>query len=288
MPAEATFAASFNCLWCGRSHRTRSSDDLEGYARLCPDCVGRAQDNEFLRFRLHEGLRARAAATATTSTTVPTLSDDEALKAYYAARAPEYDEFYVGTRPPLEAAVFGSDLDAASLWLDSLPVHGEIVELAAGTGWWSPLLAQKGELWLYDAVEQPLDRARERLLAHGLRAHIHVRDAWAEPDRRVDAVFCGAWLTHIRRGRLPDFLAIVRRWLKPGGLFAFIDEKGQPEYTPIADERRLRRLRDGREFEIIKVFYEPDELAAALSAAGFGEVEVKTTSRFFVLGQARA
>jgi SAM-dependent methyltransferase len=282
MPAEIVFAAQFNCLWCGKPHQTRANDDLEGYARLCPDCVGRAQDNEFLRYRLHEGLRARAAATAVTD------ADDDALKAYYAARAPEYDEFYVGTRPPLEAAVFGSDLDAATLWLDSLPVHGEIVELAAGTGWWSPLLAQKGELWLYDAVEEPLDRARERLLAHGLRAHIHVRDAWAEPDRQVDVVFCGAWLSHIRRARLPHFLAIVRRWLRPGGLFAFIDEKGQPEYTSTVDERQPRRLNDGREFEIIKVFHEPEELAAALSAAGFSAVEVTTTSRFFVLGQALA
>ena len=64
--------------------------------------------------------------------------------------------------------------------------HGEIVELAAGTGWWSPLLASKGELSLYDAAPAPLDRARERLVAHRLRAHLHVRDAWAEPDRPVD------------------------------------------------------------------------------------------------------
>jgi ubiquinone/menaquinone biosynthesis C-methylase UbiE len=282
MPAEIVFAAQFNCLWCGRPHQTRSGDELEGYARLCPDCVGRAQDNEFLRYRLHEGLRARAAATAVTD------ADDDALKAYYAARAPEYDEFYVGTRPPLEAAVFQGDLDAATLWLDSLPLRGEIVELAAGTGWWSPLLAQKGELWLYDAVEEPLDRARERLLAHGLRAHIHVRDAWAEPDRQVDAVFCGAWLSHVRRARLPDFLGIVRRWLKPGGLFAFIDELGHPEFAPMTDERQQRRLNDGREFSIVKVFYEPQELEQALRAAGFAEAEVKTTSRFFLIGRATA
>jgi SAM-dependent methyltransferase len=282
VPAEVVFAAQFNCLWCGRPHRARSSDDLEGYARLCPECIGRAQDNEFLRFRLHEGLRARAAASASNQ------SDDEALKAYYAARAPEYDEFYTGERPPVERAVFDSDLDAATLWLDGLPIHGEIVELAAGTGWWSPLLAQKGELWLYDAVEETLDRARERLLAHGLRAHIHVRDAWAEPDRRVDAVFCGAWLSHVRRARLPEFLAIVRRWLEPGGLFAFIDEQGQPEFAPTVDEHQPRRLQDGRQFEIVKVFYQPGELHDALLAAGFAEAEVSTTSRFFLLGQAKA
>ena len=45
----------------------------------------------------------------------------------------------------------------------------------------------KGELSMYDAAAAPLDRARERLLAHRLRAHLHVRDAWAEPDGPADA-----------------------------------------------------------------------------------------------------
>ena len=68
---------------------------------------------------------------------------------------------------------------------------GEIVELAAGTGWWSPLLASQGELSLYDASPAALERARERLVAHDLRAHLHVRDAWAEPDRAVDGAVHG-------------------------------------------------------------------------------------------------
>ncbi len=216
-------------------------------------------------------------------------TEDAELREYYAARAPEYDEFYGGAWfPPLERAVFQADLDAATLWLDRLPIRGEIVELAAGTGWWSPLLAQKGELSLYDVSDEVLVHARDRLLAHGLRAHIHERDAWAEPDRQVDAVFCGAWLSHVRRRRLPEFLSIVRRWLKPGGLFAFIDEAGQPGYTPIVDERQPRQLKDGRSFEIIKVYYEPAELEAALAGAGFEQIEVTTSSRFFILGRAVA
>ena len=109
------------------------------------------------------------------------------------------------------------ELDAATTWLDGLPLRGEIVELAAGTGWWSALLATKGELHAYDAAAAPLDRARDRLLAHRLRAHLHVRDAWAAPDRAVDALFAGFWLSHVPRARLVAFLAIVRAWLKPGG-----------------------------------------------------------------------
>ncbi len=283
MVEPSGFHVAFNCLWCGRPHTTRAPDDLEGWAMLCPECVGKAQDNEFLRFRLRDGLRRRALASDEQA------AENKALKDYYAARAPEYDEFYTTTeRQPLEQATFQADLDVATLWLDDLPIHGEIVELAAGTGWWSPLLAQKGELSLYDISDEVLTRARDRLLAHGLRAHIHIRDAWAEPDRQVDAVFCGAWLSHVRRKRLPDFLAIVHRWLKPGGLFAFIDEAGQPDYAQTDDEHQARKLNDGRQFQIIKVFYEPAELEDALNEAGFRDIDIAKTSRFFLLGRASA
>jgi SAM-dependent methyltransferase len=275
-------APSFNCLWCGRPHQARGPDDLEPHARLCPECIGRAQDNEFLRYRLREGLRARSAAHAAADVEL-----DANMRAYYAARASEYDDVYAGLGlSPLQRAVFQADLDAATMWLDRLALSGEIVELAAGTGWWSPLLAQKGELSLYDASEEVLERARERLLAHGLRAHLHVRDAWAEPDRQVDAVFSGFWLSHVRSSRLADFLALVGRWLKPGGVYAFIDELPGPEQAPAADERETRRLKDGREYLITKSYRQPDELERSLHAAGFGAVQLATTSRHFVLGSA--
>src|SRR3954469_11495749 len=267
------FRASFDCLWCGSGHVCRGPDDLEGWAQLCSDCVGKAGDNAFLRFRLHQALTERGAATATikpatataTSGTTtaapateiasstapaPTATDAEML-AYYEARAPEYDDWYLRRgryeRGPVHDAAWNAELDMAGRWLDALPITGEIVELAAGTGWWSPLLAAKGELSMYDGNPGPLDRARERLVAHRLRAHLHVRDAWVEPDRQVDAVFTGFWLSHVPRDRFDAFLALVRRWLKPGGLFAFIDSLPDPQSsatdhpTP-ADDLSIRRL----------------------------------------------
>ena len=198
---------------------------------------------------------------------------EAALVPYYEARAGEYDDWYLRRgryeRGAIHDAAWNAELDMAGRWLDALPIRGEIVELAAGTGWWSPLLASKGELSLYDANAATLDRARDRLVAHGLRAHIHVRDAWAEPDRAVDAVFAGFWLSHIPRARLGSFLGLVHRWLKPGGRFAFIDSLPDPQSsaadhpTP-ADDVSVRRLDDGREFTIVKVFYTPAELEAAL------------------------
>jgi len=300
------FRATFDCLWCGAGHACRGPDDLEGWAQLCPDCIGKAGDNGFLRFRLRQALTERGAAGGAAAVSgevagaVAADMDpdvDTNLLAYYEARAPEYDDWYLRRgryeRGPIHDAAWNAELDAAGRWLDELPIRGEIVELAAGTGWWSPLLASKGELSLYDGTAAPLERARERLVAHQLRAHLHVRDAWAEPDRLVDAVFTGFWLSHVPRARLAEFLGIVRRWLKLGGTFAFIDSLADPQssaadHLPPADDTSLRRLDDGREFTIVKVYYEPGELEAALGDAGFGDVRVTTTGRFFMTGVATA
>jgi SAM-dependent methyltransferase len=318
------FRESFTCLWCGRAHRVRSADDVEGWAQLCPDCVGRAGDNGFLRFRLKAALAERAAASkpsgaAKAANTADTANRpnraavararpdvalgapalDAEMLAYYEARAPEYDDWYLRRGRYAHGAIadmiWQLDLDSATQWLDSMPLRGEIVELAAGTGWWSPLLAQKGELSAYDGNPGPLDRARDRLLAHGLRAHLHVRDAWAEPDRAVDAVFAGFWLSHVPRARLPEFLGLVRRWLKPGGSFAFIDSRADPDSgavdhdrEDIAPDTQLRRVADGRRFRVVTVHYQPAELEDALRAAGFIDVDLGQTSRFFLHGRAVA
>jgi ubiquinone/menaquinone biosynthesis C-methylase UbiE len=309
---------TFDCLWCGRSWTTRSADDLEGWAKLCPDCLGKAGENAFLRFRLRDALAARSAASHRADGTAaaeppdapePTEGaepvpasprDAEAaaeMVAYYQARAGEYDDWYLRrgryARGPIHDAAWNAELDAAGRWLDDLPIAGEIVELAAGTGWWSPLLASKGELWLYDAAEAPLERARDRLLAHGLRAHIHIRDAWAEPDRAVDAVVLGFWLSHVERARTAAFLALARRWLKPGGSLAIIDslpdpQSGAADHDPVVGDQATRRLEDGRQFTIVKVHRDPGELQAALEGVGFADIRVETTGRFFVLAAARA
>jgi hypothetical protein len=315
------FRSTFACLWCGTKHTTRSGDDLEGWAQLCPDCLGKAGDNPFLRYRLREALKERglaavgvarpageaprpdvetgpAAPAASVAETAAVAGTDREMVEYYEARASEYDEWYLRrgryARGPIHDAAWQAELEAASDWLQDVALHGRIVELAAGTGWWSPILAGKGELWAFDAAEAPLERARDRLLAHRLRAHLHVRDAWAEPDAPADGLFTGFWLSHVPRQRLAEFLGLARRWLKAGGTYAFIDSRFDPQssaldHHPSPDEETtVRRLNDGRTYTIPKVFYEPSELEAALLEGGFSSAAVEKTDRFFLLGTAIA
>jgi demethylmenaquinone methyltransferase/2-methoxy-6-polyprenyl-1,4-benzoquinol methylase len=109
----------------------------------------------------------------------------------------------------------------------------------------------------------------------------------------VDALFAGFWLSHVPRERLDAFLGIARRWLRVGGIFAFIDSQLDPQSSALdhpepADDASVRRLDDGREFTVMKVFHEQSDLEAALGRAGFEAVDVSSTGRFFITGVARA
>ena len=274
------------------AHTCRGADDIEGWAQLCPTCIGKAGDNGFLRFRLRDALDgARAAtgrgvpdaggaarrrrrprrrrrrhrrrrATSRGRTGVPD----------YEARAPEYDDWYLRRGRYERGADPRHRLERRARRRRPLARRAadprQIVELAAGTGWWSPLLAGKGELSIYDAAGAPLDRARDRLRRpRAPRPPPHPRRVGRAGSARSTPLFAGFWLSHVDRARLPAFLALARRWLRPGGTFAFIDslpdpQSGAADHPTPADDRSIRRLDDGREFAIVKVYYAPDELDA--------------------------
>ena len=169
------------------------------------------------------------------------------MLAYYEARAPEYDDWYLRRgryeRGAVHDAAWNAELDAAGRWLDALPISGEIVELAAGTGWWSPLLAPKGELSLYDAAGRRSTAPASASSPTACARTSTSATPGPSPTAQVDALFAGFWLSHVPRDRLAAFLALVRRWLKPGGPFAFIDSLPDPQSSaadhPDAGRRRL-------------------------------------------------
>ena len=51
--------------------------------------------------------------------------------------------------------------------------------------------------------------------------------------------------------------------------------------THEGDIYKTRQLNDGREFQIVKIFYEPDELQQHLKAVGL-QAEVRVTERYFM------
>jgi SAM-dependent methyltransferase len=164
-------------------------------------------------------------------------------------------------------------------WLDGQPLSGRIVEPAAGVGFFSPLLAEKGELHASDPDGAALDRARERLLAHHLLAHLHVADPWAIPwraadDAGVDAVVASFLLGRVRGAGLDPAATSLRRRLRAGGRLALIGLRPDPAGGPP----------DGIDW----TWHDPDLVEAALGRAGFAGIERVSTGRFFTLVSAEA
>jgi hypothetical protein len=214
-----SFRAHFDCLWCGQPWTVRGADDLEGWAGLCPACLGKADDNGFLRGRVRSALRARAAA-ADSGAIPGAASPGGDWEDWYLRRAPY-------ARGPIHDGPWSMELDEVTRWVDGQLPAGLIVQLGAGMGWWSGLLAEHGELWVYDDDEASLEATRSRLLAHGLRAHLHSRDPLAPPDKAADAVFSAYLLSGAATAaELDRRLDLVRGWLGQGGRFIFVEQAG--------------------------------------------------------------
>ena len=275
------FRRRFDCLWCGTSWTTRADDDLEGWAALCPECLGKADENGFLRSRLRAALRERAAAAmAVAGTEVdPAAGVPGAASAGAATAAGDWEDWYLRRAPysrgPVHDGPWAMELDEVTRWLDALAISGTIVELGAGMGWWTGLLAEKGELWVYDANGDSLDAARTRLLAHGLLAHLHERDRLAKPDKLVDVVFAAYLLGAAPSDEALD-VALERTlgWLKPGGRFVFVEAQASGTRTSVqAPGGRLRA-------------WDAEALGGHLVASGFDTVDVGGTRTAFVYGEA--
>jgi SAM-dependent methyltransferase len=263
------FRTRFDCLWCGRSWTTRGPDDLEGWAQLCADCLGKAGTNEFLRVRLRAGLDERARtkdqpprSTAPVIPPGPTLSDD-----WYLRRG----SFSMG---PVDDTTWAAELDELTQAIDWDRLAPPFAEPAAGVGFWSPLLASHGELWAWDHDAAALERARDRLVAHGLTAHLDVGDAFTAPGGDhlpVPPAFgavVAAWvLGRVGSADLAPLVGALAGRVAAGGRLIAIDLLGDPRGgTP--EGWMVHRL---------------DALASAFQAAELHDVQVRATRRFFSL-----
>ena len=90
-------------------------------------------------------------------------------------------------------------------------------------------------------------------------------------------------------GAIRCFWATVRTALKSQGRAFFVDSLLQQastagDHNPLDESGILqRRLNDGREFDIVKVFYEPAVLERRLSERGW-HGWVRTSGKFFLYG----
>jgi demethylmenaquinone methyltransferase/2-methoxy-6-polyprenyl-1,4-benzoquinol methylase len=217
--------------------------------------------------------------------------------AYYRKRAGEYDEwwFRTGRYDHGEAlnAAWNADAreveSALSSWLDARK-PGSALELACGTGIFTRWVAPRvGQLLALDASPEVQAINRHRVSAGNVRYEVADLFAW-EPAGRYDLVFMSFWLSHVPDDRFDAFWAKVRAALAPGGS-AYVIDSGWDTTSTARNHARPdrdagvaeRKLNDGSEYRIVKIFYEPAALAARLRTLGFASGVVHTP-RYFIHG----
>jgi SAM-dependent methyltransferase len=213
---------------------------------------------------------------------------------YYRARAGEYDRWWnrEGRFDRGEEANARWFAEAALLErvVASFDPRGDVLELACGTGLWTRhLVGYADTLTAVDGSEEVLAINRARVNSTSVRYIQADLFDWTPPGS-YDACVFSFWLSHVPHQRFAAFWEMVARALRPGGRVLFIDSARTDRSTaadhqlPVHDETTMtRRLDDGREFQIVKRFYDPSALESELAANGF-DVRVATTGEFFLYG----
>lgn len=214
---------------------------------------------------------------------------------YYRVRAEEYDEWF------LRQGRYDHGAEANSQWfaevtqvanaLDVFAPTGDVLELACGTGLWTQHLARHASrVTAVDAAPEVIAINRQRLGSDAPVEYVQADLFSWRASRQYDVVFFSFWLSHVPPERFDTFWDLVRSALKPEGRVFFLDSLYSESST--ARDHRLegddatavtRRLNGGETFRIVKVFYQPAELAARLKARGW-EIAVESTPNYFLYG----
>jgi ubiquinone/menaquinone biosynthesis C-methylase UbiE len=191
------------------------------------------------------------------------------VKAYYEARATEYDDWWLGTGLFAERERRGwrDEVDALLAVLHGLP-PSRTLDVACGTGFLTQHL--RGSLVGLDSSDRMLEIARARVpeaeFVHGDALQLPF------PDGSFDRVFTAHFYDHLDAGERTVFLGEARR-VAPE--LVVVDSALRDGVEPEAMQERV--LRDGSRWTVLKRYFTGPGLAEEL-----GGGQVLLDGRWFV------
>lgn len=142
-----------------------------------------------------------------------------------------------------------------------------------------------------DAAPEMLDICRRRVASDKLRTIEADLFDW-RADGSFDVVFFAFWLSHVPPRRFEALWDAVAAALAPGGRVFFVDSlysetsRAKDHERPDPQAAAPRKLNDGRQFRVVKTFYDPAHLAERLARLGW-DVTVERTAEYFLYGFGR-
>jgi ubiquinone/menaquinone biosynthesis C-methylase UbiE len=205
--------------------------------------------------------------------TAPRVVNDE-MRVYYERRAPDYDDWWLGTGKFSERVRpdWAAEVERLVRTVSELP-PARALDVACGTGFLTRHL--RGEVVAVDQSETMLRIAAERLPA----ARLIKADAVPLPfaDGEFDRLFTSHFYGHLLEGEREAFLAEARRVARE---LVVVDAALRDDVEP--DGWPERMLDDGTTYRVYKRFFTGKSLAAEL-----GGGDVLHEGRWFVVVAAR-
>ena len=191
------------------------------------------------------------------------------MKAYYQQRAPEYDQWYLGTGryALLERPGWDEELQSLIRTLHAMP-PATTLDVACGTGFLTRHLP--GEITGLDQSRAMLDITRQRIP----NAALVEGDAMPLPfpDGAFERLLTGHFYGHLELREREEFLQEARR---VAAELVVVDSAVREGVEPEATQQRI--LNDGSVHAVYKRYFEPEQLAEEL-----GGGEVLHAGRWFV------
>lgn len=190
------------------------------------------------------------------------------MQTYYAQRAAYYERVYF--KPERQ-----QDLREMEGWLSDQFQGRDVLEVACGTGWWTPYGARDCRSWLAsDLNPETMTIARTKPLPAG-KVRFATVDAYTldVPETRgpFNAAFTGCWWSHVPLQRLDVWLALLHLRLAPGSVVVMLDNRFVREQSTTltrtddaGNTYQNRTLDDGSVHEVLKNFPTPEEAIARL------------------------
>lgn len=178
------------------------------------------------------------------------------MKAYYDARAREYDDWWLGRGRFADRDRPGWDEELAGLrrTIENLP-PARTLDVACGTGFLTRHL--RGEVVGLDQSSTMLDVAAEQ--APGVRLVQGEGTVLPFDDGSFDRVFTSHFYGHLEGGERERFFEEARR-VAP----ELVITDASQAHSPVAEEYQERILNDGSQWEVYKRFFTGEGLAEEL------------------------
>ncbi|MGH3080576.1 MAG: class I SAM-dependent methyltransferase [Gaiellaceae bacterium] len=191
------------------------------------------------------------------------------MKAYYEARAREYDDWWLGRGLYIDRHRPGwvDARDELADWIAALP-SARTLDVACGTGFMTRHL--RGEVVGLDQSPSMIEVAREQ----APHADFVAGDALELPfeDSAFDRVFTSYFYCHLEEDDRRRFLAEARRVARELVVVASIHSEGEEP-----ERWEERKLSDGSRWQVYKRVFAPDDLAKELGG------RVLHANRYFVM-----